>query len=43
MLKIGYELSDVKNEFVLPLLGTARNNAGTYRGGLFTTQLSVKF
>jgi hypothetical protein len=43
MLKIGYELSDVKNEFVLPLLGANRNTAGTYRGGLFTTQLSVKF
>ncbi len=43
MLKIGYELSDVENEFVLPLFGANRNNAGTYRGGLFTTQLSVKF
>jgi len=36
-LTVQYQLSDVKNEFVL------RNGTQRYQGGLLTTQLSVKF
>ncbi len=36
-LTVQYQISDVRNEFVL------RNGVQRYRGGLLTTQLSVKF
>jgi hypothetical protein len=36
-LMVQYQISDVKNEFVL------RNGVHTYNGGFLTTQLSVKF
>ena len=44
-LKIGYELSDIKNEFFLPYLNPAgpKSADGSYKGGYFTTSLSVKF
>jgi len=42
-LNVAYEASDIKNEFYLPYLGVPRNGSNRYTGGLFTTQLSVKF
>lgn len=44
-LRLGYEFSDITNEFALPILnpGSPVSQNGTYKGGLFTTQLSVKF
>ena len=42
-LNVVYEASDIKNEFYLPYLGVPRNGSNRYTGGLFTTQLSVKF
>jgi hypothetical protein len=42
MLKIGYEVSDIKNDF--QTVGFAATSpVGRYQGGFFTTQLSVKF
>lgn len=45
MLKFGYEMSDVTNEFLLPYLNAfgPKSATGTYKGGMFTTSLSVKF
>jgi hypothetical protein len=45
-LTLQYQLSDVSNEFVIP--GAILNNGGTpaytnYKGGLLTSQLTIKF
>ncbi len=36
MLKLGYQISDVNNDFQV-------SNNGTFRGGFLTTQLTIKF
>jgi len=45
MIKIGYEFSDIKNEFLLPYLNSAGPSSanGSYKGGYFTTSVSLKF
>jgi len=41
-LTLQYQLSDVSNEFVLPLL-YGGSTATAYKGGLLTSQLTIKF